>query len=299
MPVHDFVEPYQWNYRPQRPTRPAWFTEWPGGARMAVMLILLHEWESVPAIARPMPRGAHHTFDYLALGGREYGARFGVRRLLDVLDQRQIKASVITSGLVAELFPDTVLEVTTRGHELATHGWDQAMHPPVFKTKEDERNSVLKSIAALENAGKQPIRGYMSQGPRPTPNTLEICTELGFVWTADYSDSDVPYIINVSGKKIVSVGYVMPNHTDNDLVLLGLDAGLRQLQEAFAASYEESRRHPMKFCYACHVHISGRPGMSKLLDRFIEYAQGHDGVRFYPCIEIANFWLEREGANVR
>ena len=295
MTLADFVEAYQWNCRPQHPTRPDWFTEWPGGARMAVMLILLHEWESVPAIARPMPRGAHHTFDYLALGAREYGARFGIWRLLDVLDRQDIKATVITSGLVAELFPESVREVKTRGHELATHGWDQSMHPPVFKSKDDERNSVVKSVAALEKAAQQRIVGYMSQGPRPTPHTLEICTDLGFVWTADYSDSDIPYVINVNGKKIVSVGYVMPNYTDNDLVPLGLDGGLKQLQLAFDAGYEESRRHPMKFCFACHVHISGRPGMSKLLDQFIDYAKGHDGVRFYPCIDIANAWLEREG----
>ena len=295
MTLADFVEAYQWNCRPQHPTRPDWFTEWPGGARMAVMLILLHEWESVPAIARPMPRGAHHTFDYLALGAREYGARFGIWRLLDVLDRQDVKATVITSGLVAELFPESVRQVKTRGHELATHGWDQSMHPPVFKSKDDERNSVVKSVAALEEAAQQRIVGYMSQGPRPTPHTLEICTDLGFVWTADYSDSDIPYVINVNGKKIVSVGYVMPNYTDNDLVPLGLDGGLKQLQLAFDAGYEESRRHPMKFCFACHVHISGRPGMSKLLDQFIDYAKGHDGVRFYPCIDIANAWLEREG----
>lgn len=296
MTIPDFVQPYQWNYRPQHPKRPEWFTAWPDGARMAVMLILLHEWESVPTIARPMPRGAHHTFDFLALGAREYGARFGVWRLLDVLDRRRIKASVVASGLVAELFPESVREVTARGHELATHGWDQSKHPPVYRTKEDELESVRRSIKALETAGGQRIRGYMSQGPRPTPHTLEICKELGFVWTADYSDSDVPYVIDVSGKKIVSVGYVMPNYTDNDLVPLGLDAGLRQLQQAFDAGYEESLRHPMKFCYACHVHISGRPGMSKLLDGFIEYAQSRAGVRFYTCMEIADFWLQREGA---
>ncbi len=51
----------------------------------------------------------------------------------------------------------------------------------------------------------------------------------------------------------------------------------------------------MKFCYACHVHISGTPGMSKILDKFIEYALRHEGVGFYPCIDIANFWLEHEG----
>jgi len=267
----------------------AWRRQDGGDAHLAARMGV-----SVPSIARPMPKGAHHIFDYLALGAREYGARFGIWRLLDVLDRHHIKATVITSGLVAELFPESVREVKTRGHELGTHGWDQSIHPPVFKTKEEEKNSVVKSVTALEQAGKGRIVGYMSQGPRPTPNTLEICAELGFVWTADYSDSDVPYVINVNGKKIVSVGYVMPNYTDNDIVPLGLEAGLRQLQEAFDASFEESRRHPMKFCYACHVHISGRPGMSKLLDHFIDYVQRHDGVQFYPCIDIANFWLERE-----
>ena len=129
MTLPEFAEAYQWHYRPQHPRRPEWFTEWPGGARMAVMLILLHEWESVPAIARPMPKGAHYTFDFLALGGREYGARFGVWRLLDVLERHRIKATVVTSGLVAEFFPESVREIKARGHEIASHGWDQAVHP--------------------------------------------------------------------------------------------------------------------------------------------------------------------------
>lgn len=288
----DFAQPYQWNYRPQTPQRPDWFKEWPGGARMAVMLIVLNEWESVPTPLRPMPKGAHHTFDTLSLGMREYGARHGVHRVLNVLERHNVQASVVTSGLVAELFPDTVREVGARGHEVATHGWDQAMHPPVYETRADEQDSVVRSVAALEAVTGEPILGYMSQGPRPTPNTLEMCADLGFKWTADYGDSDVPYLIDVDGKKIVSVGYTMPNYTDNDLARLGTAAGLPQLKDAFDVTYEESRQHPMKFCYACHVHVTGRPAMNKLLDRFLDYARRHEGVQFYRCIDIANFWLE-------
>ena len=44
---------YQWNLRPQAPQRPAGFGAWPGGARLAVQLIMLHEWESTP---RPQRR---------------------------------------------------------------------------------------------------------------------------------------------------------------------------------------------------------------------------------------------------
>ncbi len=292
MDTAELAARYQWHYRPQSPSRPAWLTAWPGGARMAVGIIVLHEWESAPRPIRPMPAGAHHTLDFLSLGAREYGARFGIWRLLDVLDRRGVKATVITSGLVAELFPESVRAALERGHELATHQYDQSIHPPVFQTKEEERDSLQRALAALERVTGQKTLGYMSQGPRPTPHTLDLCAEQGFVWTADYSDSDVPYVIDVNGTRLVSVGYTMPGYTDNDLAVLGLAAGRQQLLETFDAMYEESARHPMKLCYVAHVHNSGRSGMAKLLDDFLAYAAGHSGVWFYRAIDLARFWLE-------
>jgi len=290
----DLAKAYQWHYRPQTPRRPDWFKAWPGGARMGVNIIVLHEWESNPSMARPMPAGAHHHLDYLALGACEYGARHGIWRILDVLDRRQVKATVICSGLVAELWPDSVHEAQARGHELATHHWDQSRHPPVFKTKEEEGEYLQRALDALERVTGQKTLGYMSQGPRPTPNTLELVAEKGFVWTADYSDSDVPYMIDVNGKKVVSVGYVMPGHTDNEMFAMGAAAGLQQMKDVFDALYEESAHHPMKLCYVAHVHISGRPAMAKLLERFLEHAASHEGVWFYRCIDLANYWLEHE-----
>jgi hypothetical protein len=85
---------YQWDLRPQIPVRPEWFRAWPNGAMMAVQILILNEWESVPRHRkRPMAvdlqnRHDHQNkFDFLALGVREYGARHGIWRLLDVLDK--------------------------------------------------------------------------------------------------------------------------------------------------------------------------------------------------------------------
>ncbi len=295
----DFVKAYQWNYRPQTPKRPAWFTEWPGGARIAVTINVMHEWESKPGWATmrrfPMPPNSVYTDDFLGLGAREYGANFGFWRLLDVLDKHDVKATVISSGLTAELFPDTVREARKRGHEVATHHWDQTYQPPSYKTKKEEREAILKSITAIEKAsGERPL-GYMSPGPRPSPFSLELCAELGFIWDGDYSDSDIPYTINVNGKKVVSVGYVRPGYTDNDIATLSLAAGLQQLKDEFDAHYEEAQRHPMKFRYAMHNFTGGRPGLAKLFDNFLRYVKGHSGVWFCRCIDMANFWLEHEG----
>jgi peptidoglycan/xylan/chitin deacetylase (PgdA/CDA1 family) len=289
----DLSRTYQWNYRPRLPQRSTGFMAWPGNARIAVMLILLHEWESVPRPVRPMPAGAHHTFDYLALGAREYGTRFGIRRLLDVLDRHGIRASIMCNGLLCELFPESVAEAVQRGHELGTHQWDQAVHPPMFKSMEEERESLTRATDALEKITRTKTLGYMSQGPRPTPNTLPLCAEAGFKWTCDYSDSDIPYVIDVDGKKLVSVGYVMPGHVDSDLIPLGVSRGFDQLVASFDAAYEESARHPMKFCYAVHSHLSGRPAMATLLDKFLSHVRKRSGVWFCRGIDMADFWLQQ------
>lgn len=293
----DLISSYQWNYRPRSPQRPKWFTAWPSGNRIAVTFNIMHEWESVPrstAIRKRELMPGATGIDFLALGARQYGANFGFQRLLDVLDRFDVKATVLTSGLMAELFPETLRDAIKRGHEVACHHWDQSRHPFEYASMEEERNAIVKSIEAIEQATGQRPLGYMSPGPRPSPYILEICASLDFTWNGDYCDSDIPYIIDVNGKKIVSVGYVRPAYTDNDLLPLGLPSALEQLETEFDAHFEESARHPMKFRYAMHNFTGGRPGMAKVFERFLAYLKNYQGVWFCRCIDMAEFWSEHE-----
>ena len=294
----DLINRYHWNYRPRSPQRPQWFTAWPGGNRIAVTFNIMHEWESVPRSTAIRKREITHgaeNIDFLALGARQYGANFGFQRLLDILDRFEVKATVLTSGLMAELFPETLKDAVQRGHEVACHHWDQRRHPFEYTSMDEERKAIVQAIASIERATGQHPLGYMSPGPRPSSNTLGICASLGFNWNGDYCDSDIPYMIDVNGKKILSVGYVRPAYTDNDLMPFGLSGALQQLKDEFDAHYEESARHPMKFRYAMHNFTGGRPGMAKVFEKFLAYLKDHQGVWFCRCIDIANFWAEHEG----
>jgi hypothetical protein len=192
------IAPYQWDLRPQIPTRPEWFRAWPDGAMMAVQILILNEWESVPRHRRrPMAvdlQSQQNKFDFLALGVREYGARHGILRLLDVLDKHGVKATIPTNGLTAQLFPATVRASHDRGHEVAAHQWDMSVFPPMFTSREAECSALAKTVAAIENVIGAKVGGYLSPGPRPTAYTLDILTESGFLWTSDYVDSDFPYL---------------------------------------------------------------------------------------------------------
>ena len=293
----DFRNAYQWDIRPQHPSRPAWFREWPGGARIAVVVIVLNEWESVPwHRSRLMPTTYHYKFDFLALGGREYGAKHGIWRLLDVLDSHGIKSTMVANGLVAELFPKTVLAAKERGHEVAAHQWDQSVFPYMFQSREEERASLVRTLDAIEKVtGERPV-GYMSPGPRPTPCTLELLAELDLRWTSDYVDSDIPCVLQVQGKRIVSVGYCTPGCLDSELLAHGAVQGLAELKNAFDAVYEESKQHPMKFCYAVHSHWGGTPGMARMFDAFLAYVRSHQGIWYPRCIDVAEFWTTGSNA---
>jgi len=232
---------------------------------------MMHEWQSAPRYASRAAASGGEEQDYRALCQREYGFKEGIWRLLDMFDRQEVKMTALVNGLSAELFPGSVKAISDRGHEVASHHWDQSIYPAAYKTEAEERAAFVRSLEVLEKVTGTRPRGYMSQGPKPSVRTLDVLVAEGMVWTGDYFDCDVPYIIDVKGKKIVSVGFVRPSFTDNDLVPLGLSGGLQQLKDEFDATFEEAERHPMRFGVGIHTFISGGPGMTKMWGDFLAY----------------------------
>ena len=61
--------------------------------------------------------------DLFSLSYADYGWKSGVWRLLDLLDEVGLKASMSTNGLAAESHPDAVRTAAEAGHEIVGHGW--------------------------------------------------------------------------------------------------------------------------------------------------------------------------------
>jgi peptidoglycan/xylan/chitin deacetylase (PgdA/CDA1 family) len=293
----DFNATYRWDVRPQLPRRPEWFKAWPNGSKMALQIIILHEWETMPwHRSRPMPANSHFKFDFMSLGSREYGARHGIYRLMDVVERHGLRATVMTNGLTAELFPDSVRAIADRGHEVVAHQWDQAVFPPMFRSRDEERETLRKTKDILARVSGQPIDGYMSPGPRPTGDTLELLIELGYRWTCDYVDSDFPYFIPIGSKRLVAVPYATPGCIDFDLLGYPLPDRLAHMKYMFDATCNEARCHPMMFAYAVHTHWGGTTGMAQMLEDFLVHA-GKRAHLWHPLgSDIARFWENAQPA---
>ena len=123
------------------------------------------------------------------------------RRVLDLFDQRQAKATFFTLGWVAERAPNLIREIVARGHELASHGYD---HVKVFDQTPDEfRADVEKTKRILEDAGGVAVAGFRAAGfsiDQRTPWAHEILAETGHLYSSSshpirhdhYGDPNAP-----------------------------------------------------------------------------------------------------------
>ncbi|MEQ1929243.1 MAG: XrtA system polysaccharide deacetylase [Parvularculaceae bacterium] len=107
------------------------------------------------------------------------------RRALDLFEHYGAKATFFTLGWVAERHPDLVREISDRGHEVGSHGYE---HAKVFDQSPDEfRADAIRTKALLEDACGKPVRGYRAAGfsiDRRTPWAHEILAETGHAYSS-------------------------------------------------------------------------------------------------------------------
>ncbi len=103
------------------------------------------------------------------------------RRLLDLLDDCRVKATMFVLGLVAEAHPDLVVEIARRGHEIASHGY---AHREIFLDSAQElADDLRRSKCLLEDLAGRPVTGYRAPDfsvIRSTLWALDILAEAGY-----------------------------------------------------------------------------------------------------------------------
>jgi polysaccharide deacetylase family protein (PEP-CTERM system associated) len=113
------------------------------------------------------------------------------RRLLDLYDAHDVKATFFVLGWVAERQPDLVKEIAERGHEVAAHSY---WHKLVFEMTPDEfRADLVQVKSLLEDLIGKPVIGYRAPTYSITKASMwahEILVECGF----KYSSSIFPVV---------------------------------------------------------------------------------------------------------
>jgi polysaccharide deacetylase family protein (PEP-CTERM system associated) len=104
-------------------------------------------------------------------------------RLLDLLDAQHVQATFFVLGWVAERWPQLVVEIDRRGHEVASHGY---AHRLVYRQEPSQfRADVKRGKAILEDRLGAPVAGFRAASYSLVDSTLwalDILIEEGFTW---------------------------------------------------------------------------------------------------------------------
>lgn len=102
-------------------------------------------------------------------------------RILDLLDQKDVRATFFVLGWVADRYPHLVREIVNRGHELACHGYS---HQLIYQqSQETFRSETERAKDLLEQTGQVKVIGYRAASYSITPRSkwaLDILVESGF-----------------------------------------------------------------------------------------------------------------------
>lgn len=104
-------------------------------------------------------------------------------RLLEILDQKNIKATCFFLGWIAERYPQLVKQAHAAGHEIAAHGFS---HELVYEmTQQEFFDDVVRAKNIIENITGDKVKGYRASGfsvTEKTPWFFETLMRAGYAY---------------------------------------------------------------------------------------------------------------------
>ncbi len=182
---------YPWSALPARaPIR------WPGGAPVAVVIVVSLEWFPLTPNDTPFRAPGHMVTpypDYRHYTARDYGTRQGMPRLLDAFAAIGAKVSVACNAAAAERNPALVARILADGHEIVAHSTDMNGTIATGLPEADERALITGARDRLTAATGVTPTGWLSLARSQSWNTPRQLHEAGFTTMYDWVNDELPY----------------------------------------------------------------------------------------------------------
>ena len=278
---------------------------WPGGAKIAVSLVLNYEeggennilhgdaaseaFLSDIAGAAPWPNARHWNMESLY----DYGARAGFWRLHRLFTGMDIPVTVfgVTTALARN--PEQVAAMVQAGWEIASHGLKWVDHRDM--PADVEAAQIAESLRLHAEVVGTPPRGWYTG--RCSLNTVDLVAKTGQIdWISDAYDDDLPYWREVGARDQLIIPYTLEANDMRFATAPGYIEGqqfFQYLKDSFDVLYAEGLAgRAAMFSVGLHCRLIGRPGKIAGLMRFLDYAKSHNDVWFPTRGDIARHWAK-------
>jgi peptidoglycan/xylan/chitin deacetylase (PgdA/CDA1 family) len=270
---------------PQRPTY-----EWPGGARLAVVVS-----NNIEHFAFRTGLGS----DSAQLGAaqnqrnyawRDYGNRVGLWYLLDMLDELSLPCSHNVNGAVLDACPEIAPALLARGDELVGHGRTNSERQDGL-WEDDERRLIQESRDAIVRHGAPAPAGWLGPYIAQSGATLDLLREEGFSYVMDWPADDQPFWMRTRAGPILSVPYSIELN-DSPALVFRQHSGREfadMITDQFDEMLQQSRKYPLVCSIVLHPFVVGQPFRLRALRRALTHVLQHRD----------RVWLARPGEVAR
>lgn len=266
---------------------------WPGGAKVAVAIVVSLEWFPIVPSDTPFRAPGHMATpypDYRHYTSREYGTRIGFYRMLDAFAKVGARVSVACNAAIAERYPQIIADILAGGHEIVAHSTDMNGTIASGLPEAEERALIAASIDGLAAvAGTRPS-GWMSIARSQSFNTARLLAEAGIAYQCDWVNDELPYRFATPAGALVNVPI---NHelSDRQIVTVqqqSADSYVEQMQDAYRLLADEAARFGGRML-PLHVtpYILGLPYRIGSFERLLGWLADQSDSAFLTTGEIA------------
>jgi len=268
--------------------RPA--LRWPNGARVAVWVI--------PNIEhflfdRPSTSITTATIgmvpDVLNYSWRDYGARVGIWRMMEVMEKHGVKGTVALNSDVCARYPRIIEAGKKLGWEWMGHGTNNSIM--INKQPEEEERALIRQVVdTIAGATGRKPRGWLGPALTESYRTLDILAENGIDYVGDWVNDEQPYRMRVKTGEMYSIPYSIEINDIPaflDMRRTGEEFG-RMITDQFDGLYEDGAKSGRVMAICLHPFLIGHPHRSKYFDRALAHIRQRQEVWVTTGSEIVD-----------
>ena len=230
-----------------------------------------------------------------------YATKQALPRILNMLDEEQLKATFFTTAYTAEIHPEIIKYIADQGHEIGYHGY---MHE--VKDTYDEENALMDKVDNIIRS----LTGKRSVGVRMPDGIIhdfhkQLWLDRGIIYSSNWRNNDGPFLLEIDGKEIPIVELPKDGIVDDtsyNMYTLQLPEHYylrsgREMVQIWKDELDGLADEGRMLNFVMHPQFIGRPGYLRALRDFIHYAK-ENGAWIATDEQVAKHVLAQCGYNI-
>jgi allantoinase len=250
---------------------------WPGGAALAVYLgVNLEHFAFGEGLGAELAPGGPQP-DVLNFAWRDYGNRVGAWRLLALLDELRLPATVLVNSAMYDYAPELLAAHRARGDEIAGHGRTNSERQSILPEAEEAALIAESSAAILKHEGVAPA-GWLSPWIAESRVTPDLLAEAGYRYSMNWCADDAPVWMTTRAGKLLAMPY--PQEVNDIPSVVGRKDGAADFADMILDDFHERLAQvadglPQVMGIALHPYIIGQPHRMRHLRRALTEIAAH------------------------